>query len=381
MPHRPLFILLPALLAVGASPVVVSAQAQIGTVVPSICADLPGNAAVAMPLRWSHGTMQVFVDAALLPPAFVGQTITGLHLRRATLLGDVAYPALTRTLTVRGGFLPFPAAQMVGSIAQNRPATTTVLFGPAPLTTNAVGGPGPTTITGAELLHVPFTTPLVVAAGTLFLELEAGDTPLQVSDAHWVDAVWFSGGNDLGLVAAVGDGSCTTRPEPVHLRWTSGGPAAGTSRTFEVSGAPPTSGASAGFVFAWAGIDPSTRGPGPGYLGYGASLGALDPGMAACHQWAPLDVSWFGATGITGTFSATLTIPAAAAVGLRLGLQAAWLDLSRPVLPLSLSNGLHVVVGSAGVGNHCNTMYFPAGTTTSPWAPFVGQMPVLRLEH
>ncbi|MBL8752678.1 MAG: hypothetical protein JNK15_05205, partial [Planctomycetes bacterium] len=53
-------------------------------VVPPVCAALPGNAAVSMPLRWSHGTMQVFVDPQLLPANFVGQTITGLWLRRPT---------------------------------------------------------------------------------------------------------------------------------------------------------------------------------------------------------------------------------------------------------------------------------------------------------
>jgi hypothetical protein len=36
--------------------------AQTTTVVPARCVDLPGNAALAMPLRWSQGVLQVFVD-------------------------------------------------------------------------------------------------------------------------------------------------------------------------------------------------------------------------------------------------------------------------------------------------------------------------------
>jgi hypothetical protein len=358
------------------------ATAQTIAMVPPVCAELPGNAAISLPLRWSHGTMQVFIGSELLPANFVGQTITGLWLRRPTLPGDVAYSAITRTLTVRGGFLPYPAAQMVGSITQNRPTTTTVLFGPTAVTSAAAPAPGATTTVGADLVHLVFTTPLVVAAGTLFLEFETSDAPLQVSADHWVDAVWFAGGADQGLVVAVGDGTCTTRPEPVQLRWTTAwGPLAGTTGTFEVTGAPPTAGALTGFAMIWVGTDPQTRGPGAGYLGFGASLGLVDPAMAACHQWAPLDVVWFGPTNAVGKFTSTLTIPAGTPLGLRLGVQGAWLDLSRAVLPLSLSNGLQLVVESAGVENLCNTMYFPAGSQVSPWQPFVGQMPVLRLEY
>lgn len=359
-----------------------SAVAQSTAIVPSICTNLPGNAAVSMPLRWSHGTMQVFVDSILLPPNFVGQSITGLWLRRPTLPGDVAYASITRTLTVRGGFTSNLAAQFVGSIPQNRPANTIVLFGPSSVISSPVAAPGATTVLGADLAHVVFTTPLLVTAGTLFLEFETSDTPLSVSSDHWVDAVWFANGNDQGYAVAVGDGSCTTRPEPVRLRWTAaGGPAPGTTATVEVSGAPPTAGGATGYALVWAGLDPQTQGPGVGYLGFGASLTAIDPGMVGCHQWAPFALTWFGATDAAGKFTATLPIPGAAAVGLRLGLQGAWVDTTRPVLPLSLSNGLMLVVGSAGVGNHCNTMFFPAGTTVSPWAPFVGQMPVLRLEY
>ncbi len=356
--------------------------AQSSAVVPPVCATLPGNAAISLPLRWSHGTMQVFVDAPLLPANFAGETITGLWLRRPMLPDDVGYAPLQRTLTVRGGFHQFAAGVIAGPLAQNRPANTAVLFGPAAVTTLAATGPGPSTTCGGDLLHVVFAQPLVVAAGTLFLEFETTDAPLQISADHWVDAFWHADGGDGGYAAALGDGSCTSRPEPTRLVWTAGaGATAGSTVSFEVTGAPPTFAGSAGFVLVWAGLDPEGRGPGPGYLGYGASFAAIAPAFTGCHQWAPFDVAWLGPTDVDGEFATTLALPGSAAAGVRLGLQAAWLDPTRPVVPLSFSNGLQVVVGPLGVGPRCSTIFFPAGTTASPWPPFRGQMPVLRLEY
>src|SRR5690606_26126958 len=54
---------------------------------------LPGNVGVAMPLRWSKGKMQVFIDPPMMPTGFVGETITGLRLRRSVLAGSPAFPA------------------------------------------------------------------------------------------------------------------------------------------------------------------------------------------------------------------------------------------------------------------------------------------------
>ena len=355
--------------------------AQNVAVVPAVCTSLPGNAATSLPLRWSHGTMQVFVDPPMLPANFVGGTLTGLWLRRPTLPGDVAYAALSRTLTVRGAFQTPIAASMFGTLTANRPANTAVLFGPAPVTTAAVSAPGPTTTVGPDLLHIVFTQPLPVTAGTLFLEFESSDTPLQVSADHWVDAIWNQGGVDAGMAVAVGDGSCTTRPEPTRLRWTaSAPPTAGGTATFEVTGPPPSPGGST-TVMAWVGLDPVARGVGVGYLGFGGALSLLDPNLTGCHQWAPFDAAWLGATDPTGRFSTSFVVPGAAALGTRLGVQAAWLDPARPGLPLSFSNGLVLVTGSIDVAYRCNTLLFPGATTVSPWSSFLGMMPVLRLEY
>ncbi len=351
--------------------------AQSTVVVPTVAANLPGNAAVAMPLRWSHGTLQVFVDGALLPPGLVGQSLTGVTLRRPTLPGDVAYAPIARTLTVRGGIASTAAANQGTSLASNRPANTATLFGPAVVTSLAAPAPGPATVVGGDLLTIAFATPLPVTAGTLFLEFEVGNAPLQISSEHWVDAVWQTGGVDQGLVAAVGDGSCTTRSEATRVRWTAAtGPLPGTSAAFELAGGPPGV-----LACMWAGLDAQVRSPGPGFLGFGFDLGVVDAGLAGCRQWAPLDVVWAGAADGAGRFASTLALPGTAAVGLRLAVQGGWIDPSRPGLPLSLGNGLVLVLGSAGVTNRCSSVYFPSTATTSPWPPFVGQMPVLRLHY
>jgi hypothetical protein len=92
-------------------------------------------------------------------------------------------------------------------------------------------------------------------------------------------------------------------------------------------------------------------------------------------------VLWNGAADGVGAYASTLAIPAAAAAGMRLAVQGAWIDPSRPGLPLSLGNGLVLVLGSAGVTDRCSSVYFPGAATTSPWSTFVGQMPVLRLHY
>lgn len=367
MPHRRSAAALGALATVlGLLP----AQTPTTTTVPAVCRTLPGNAGMAMPLRWTQGTLQVFVDPPLLPASLNGQTITGLRLRRSTLLGDTADPALTRTLTIRGGFQPVLAAQMIGSVVTNRPANVQVLFGPAPVPTNALPAPTPDAALGPDLLRVVFTTPLPVTSGSLFLEFTCSDAPLQVLTTHWVDAVWFSGGSDTGYAVPVGTGACTTRSEPTWLRWTNPtGPTAGATATLELVGAPPSA-----LAVAWVGLDPQSS-------SFGTSLAAADPSLVGCYLWGPQQVAWSGLTNASGRFATTFAVPGAATLGTRLGIQGAWLDSSRPGVPLSISNGLVLVVGSAGVGSNCSSMFFPGTSVNSPWPAFVGQMPVLLLEH
>lgn len=375
----PLAFLLATLAATTLPSAMVSAQNQ--ATVPAVCATLPGNAAVSLPLRWSHGTMQVRIAPSLLPSALQGQTITGLRMRRPNFLFEPAYPGVARTLTVRGSFQTDSPSLMTSSLAQNRLTGVQVLFGPAVVASPATTLPGPAAAVGQDVLHVVFTQPLPVAPGTLFLEFEAGDAPLQVAVTNWVDAVWFENGVETGYVVSVGDGSCTTRGTPTELAWNdSVGPHVGGTARFRVTGAPPTNGTSAGLVLLWMGLDPETQPVGPMNLGFGVSFGIVDPGLAGCHQWAPIDLLWGGVTDAAGVLSTTFPL-GNVPIGARIGVQAAWIDDSRPGLPFSFSNGLQMVLDTVNVGAGCATAWFPANLTLSPWPAFLGQMPVLTLEY
>lgn len=369
----PALISLSGLLAASAVP------SQTVSVVPAACAELPGNAALSLPLRWSEGTLQVRINSTLLPAGFIGQTITGLRLRRPTFLGEPAYPALQRTLTIRGGFDGRAAALLTQSAVNNRPPNPVVLFGPAPVSVPATAAPGAGTQVGDEFVAVQFTTPLPVIAGNLFLEFTAGDGPFQVGNDHWIDAVWFDDGVENGYAVTVGSGSCTSLGAPTELAWNdpATGPVAGGSASFRMTGAEPGV-----FVALFLGLDPIPRAAGPLYVGFGGSLTLMDPTLAGCHQWAPLDALVAGLADPGGSFDAAFTlVQGVTTPGMRVGVQSIWLDLSRPGLPISASNGVMLELDGIGVGNRCASAFFPGTVTYSPWLPYVGQMPVIVLEH
>lgn len=351
--------------------------AQSRAVVPAVATELPGNAALALPLRWSQGVLHVIVDAQLLPANFVGQQITGLRLRRPAFLGEGAYAAVQRTLTVRAGFTTMQPVQITQSRAANQPANLLTVAGPAVFSVGASSPPVPPASLGDEFLVIPFATPLLVGAGNLFLEFESGDGPLRLDDP-WVDAVWMRGGVDTGYVVPVGNGGCTTRNEPLELRWTgAGGPQRGGSASFVLQGTAPNA-----LVFAWFGLDPRQHPLGATWLGYGASLQPLDPLLVGCHQWAPIDANWLGFAGEGGTFTVQFALPPGPTrPGDRIGVQAAALDSGRAGLPLSFSSGAMLVLDSAGVRNLCSCVHFPGSSANSPWYPDHGLMPVLALEY
>jgi hypothetical protein len=339
---------------------------------------LPGNAAVSLPLRWSQGVLQVRVDQTLLPASLQGTTITGLRLRRPSFLDEPAYPALTRTLTVRGGFQAQTAAALSRDLVANRPAGVAVLFGPGVVGVPATPAPAAGTQVGQDLVDLTFQVPLPVVPGSLFLEFEARDGPLWVGAGHWLDAWWSPNGIDVGHVASLGAGTCTGRSVPTQLLWTTAGPpAVGGTAAFRLTGAP-----AGGVVFLWLGLAPEIRPLGPGFVGFGGSLGVLDPGLVGCHQWAPMDVLWSGLADGSGNFSQAFTLASTFAPnGSRLGVQGGWLDLARPGVPLSVANGQALVVGGVGVANQCASVYFPGTAVWSPWLPYQGQMPVVTLLH
>jgi hypothetical protein len=359
-----------------------TALAQGRATAPPVAADLPGNAAVSMPLRWSHGTMQVVVGSALLPANFVGQQLRGVRLRRPSFLGEGAYGGTQRTLTVRAGFTPMPPSAASIWIGNNRPPGLATVAGPALFTVAPSAPPTGAQALGSELLSIPFSPPLPVTAGNLFLEFEATGAPLAMGD-EWVDAVWLEDGVDHGYAVTVGRGDCTLAATPLHLLWNGAdGPLRGGNAELRLLGAPPgpPSGAG-GLALAWVGVEPQARAPGGLFLGWGGDVGAIDAGLLGCRQWVPLDLTFFGATDGAGGYDLSFAVPPGVTwAGMRVGVQAGYVEPQRPGLPLSIANGVVLVLDSAGVANHCSTVFFPAAATVSPWPPDVGLMPVLVLD-
>jgi hypothetical protein len=268
--------------------------------------------------------------------------------------------------------------QLTPSLTVNRPANLSVLFGPASVSIPATPATTVGASVGEEFLVIPFSTPLVVIAGSMFLEFESGDTPLQVGADHWVDSVWFEGAVETGYVVTVGNGSCTTRSQPTELVWTNAdGPHVAGTANMRLTGTQPGA-----FVFAWFGLDPEPRAASATYFGWGGALGLLAPSLANCHQWAPMDAMWGASSDIAGSYTVSFGLPATfATVGMKIGAQCAWVDPARPGMPLSISNGVMLVLDTIGVGANCSTAFFPAGATNSPWPPEMGQMPVITFEH
>jgi|SRR5262252_1549134 len=361
------------------------ASAQTFTVLPPIAATLPGNAAVSLPLRWSQGTLQLALDAQMLAP-LQGRTLTGIRMRRPSFVGEPPYAAVQRTIGVRAGFTALLPQNLSSVRSSNWPPASPggpppasdplpYVVPPAAFAVAANAPPAAPQVLGAETIALPFATPLPVAAGTLLLEFEVTSAAFAV-DGQWLDAAWTPGA-DTGYAAQVGDGACTTLAGPLQLQWTgASGPTRGTAASLLLTGAPPNA-----LAFAWLGLDPQAHATGPGFLGFGASLGAISPALAPCNQWVPIDGQWSGTTTAGGGLAITFALPlAVTAADQRLGVQTAVLDVARPGLPIDVSNGAVLVLDRAGIGPRCATVFFPGAATQSPWPPYVGLMPVLVVE-
>lgn len=358
-------------------------RAQTRVVIPQVATTLPGNAAISMPLRWTHGVMQCCIASSLLPASLAGGNLQGIRMRRPSFLGEPDYPVLSRTLTVRAAFTPSSPSSLSGTRATNVPANLTTVFGPAVVQVAATTQPAGAPWTGSEFLVIPFSPPLPAAPGSLFLEFETNDQPFRTSE-HWVDAVWMENGVDVGYAVTVGDGSCTTRTDALELRWTAGNaPRRGVDALLRLNGAPSAAPIGPGaLALGWVGVEPQTHALAGDFLGYGAALSALDPALVSCLQWSPLDLVFFGLTDAAGGFDLRFAIPTGVTTaGMRLGAQAGFLDSSRTgVLPLSVSNGVVVQLDTTGVGAQCGSVFFPYAYPTSPWGVQLGLMPVLALD-
>lgn len=359
------------------------AIAQNQAVIPPVAATLPGNAAISMPLRWTHGVMQCCVSAQLLPANLAGGQLQGIRMRRPSFLDEPAYPSLQRSLTVRAAFTAAVPSSLTGTRATNAPTNLLTVFGPAPVQVAATSLPTGTPWTGDEFLVIPFTPALPVTAGSLFLEFETSDLPFRTSE-QWVDAVWMENGLDAGYAVTVGAGSCTTRAEPLQLTWSAGNaPRRGIDAALRLTGAPPAAPNGPGaIVLAWVGVEPQTHALAGDFLGYGASLALLDPALAGCLQWSPLDLVVFGLSDAAGGYDLRFAIPTGVTTaGMRLSSQAAFLDPARTgALPVSVSNGVVVQLDTVGAAAQCSSVFFPYAYPTSPFGVQLGLMPVLRLD-
>lgn len=359
------------------------APGQNRAVVPAIATTLPGNAAMSMPMRWSHGVLQCCVGATMLPANLAGGQLQGIRLRRPTFVDEPDYPALQRTLTVRAAFTTLLPSALGGVRSANAPANLTTVFGPAPFSVAATTQPTGAPWLGDEFVVIPFSPPLPVTAGSLFLEFETADLPFRTSE-HWVDAVWMENGVEEGYSATVGDSVCTTRTTPLTMRWTSGAaPTRGLDAVLRLDGAPAAAPNGPGsLVLAWLGVEPQTHALAADFLGYGATLASIDPALVGCQQWSPLDYVVVGLADAAGGFDLRVLVPTApTTVGMRLGAQGAFLDSSRTgPLPLSLSNGVVMQLDVSRVGSQCSSVFFPYATANSPWGAHLGLMPVLVLD-
>ncbi|MSR39518.1 MAG: hypothetical protein EXS02_11870 [Planctomycetes bacterium] len=356
--------------------------AQSRTVVPTIAERLPGNAALSLPLRWSQGTLVVSIDAALLPLALTGQAIHGLRLRRPTFLGEPAYPAVQRTITVRAAFGPTASAQLSATRSANWPAGTPasglpILAGPATFPVAQTALPVAPQATGDEFLVIAFAAPLPVVAGNLLLEFEVASAQFAI-DSQWVDAVWSVNGVESGFAVTVGDGACTPRTRPIQLTWNAPqAPTRGSTASIVLAGALPSIP-----VFLWLGLDPQNAPVGPSFFGFGAGLLVLDPSLQGCSQWIPVASLWNGITNGAGGMTLSFPIPAGITqAGQQIGMQAAALDTARTGVPLDITNGLVMALDRTGLGSRCATMLIPGTASQSPWLPNVGLMPVLVIEY
>jgi hypothetical protein len=356
--------------------IAVASPAQGTAVTPPIGLDLPGNAALAMPARWTDGIMQVLIEQSLLPASLANQSIRTIRLRRPAFLGEPAYPALQRTMRVQAAFTPMLANQMTGNLVTNRAPGLQVIAGPTVITLPATAANGPGDALGATLITIPLTTPLPVGQGSLFLEFEALDAPFTASADHWVDAFWTSNGIDTGLAATVGNGGCGSSGHVPLLRWAGGPPPqTGGTAVLDLAYARPQA-----MVWTLIGFAPQSRPAAGAYFGFGGSLAPV--GLDGCHQWTPPDGLVAATTTAGGGNPFTIALPAnAVPAGTRIGFQMAILDAAANPAGIAATNGLIVVPGNIGIGPRCATVMAQGHPATiASWPPYQGLMPVLLLD-
>lgn len=372
-------------LAAYATACLLPAQPVTWTSIPPGYLAFPGDSGVSLPARWAQGRMQIIVESTIIPTDLPGKTIKRVRVRRPALVAEPAYAARTLTMTLTLGVPTKLPGFMVTDIAQNRPATTTVVAGPLSYSIPATNPHGPGDPVAADLVDLPLSTPYLFpsAPGGLYLEWETASPTLDVSAGHWVDAIYSFGGTDLGGAFMLGNGGCgtsTTLSPPMQLGPgdtvppTLGGPC-----KIALRGA--KSGSDAWLRFGQEDTDTNLPPIGSG-IAFGAPMSGI--GMPGCWFWSTTAaITLKSTTDFFGQVTFTLTLPNIPALrGQRLQSQAYCRDASLNALGLAASNGLVLVPNEVGVKAAAATVFcFGAGVTVSQWPVFVGTIPVLLLGY
>lgn len=335
--------------------------------------NLPGNAGLSLPARWSVGLLQVLMETSVAPPSLTSSPLQRVRFRRQAFAGDPADPVRTIDCELRLADSLAMARQLTVDMAANRPASLTVAAARRVYNVPATPALGPADSVGADLIDLPLDAPFAFQGPSLFLEWQNYAPTQSVSTGHWVDAVHMPGGVDLGLAVQVGAHGCGSRGGTSTMTLqadTTAPPTLGTPFPVLVRNAAANA---PGVVFTF--VDPLVRGP----LGlpFGQDLAAI--GMPGCHLWAGPDIQTSVAANALGDARTSVTLPNLIVLrGRPTSMQGITLDAAANTMGVAASSGLVLRPDFVGVFDRAvSIIEFRDNSTVSPWAPFLGLTPVV----
>ncbi|MCA8958241.1 MAG: hypothetical protein KDC87_19345 [Planctomycetes bacterium] len=373
-------------------------------VVPPVFAQVRGNDALSLPLRWHEGLLQVHLKSQkgvgrVLPDAMLDTMLKEIRVRRPSFLEEPAYGALTRTFTVRLANTNLPLMSMIADMEANRTAvvSATGANGPTTLTTvvqaksfNIAATPkaGYREAVGKDLLQLPFASPFAFKGPDLFVDWETTSTSTLPDPNGWVDALVLQYTGDQGIVVTLGQGGCSSVVPssglPMSLEGEGERPAASSKVTLRLRNALPS--ATSMLFLGPRPLLPRTSQT--GYKVYDPMVGYLTTiSRPECHVWTSPLTHLVGATDGAGSQDFALPIPALlpAQYGTLYVLQAAVLDTRAS--RLELSNGVGAIVGAVEIQSRASTVMSPKPwvldsnnqriAPVSPWGPMNSSLPIL----
>ena len=358
----------------------VSVAAQTWRAIPAQFQELPANAGLAMPARWTQGKLQTIYDGPAVPLAFTGATLNGVRARRAVFVGDGAWPSTTirmRVALASGQNVP-DVTGIRTNCDVNRVAAggLTTVVDAMPVSIPATARPSAGARVGEDMVVLPFAQPFPFTGPRLMVEWANLETVFTVADDQWIDSVSLGTQGDAGMAVTVGNGGCgsSALTPPMQLVYAGTyGPGFGrTNRLTLTAGLP-------GAVAAVAvGFDPEVRQPGFD-LGFGASLSVI--GLTGCHLWSGADLLLPHTIGTFGDLPVSLVLPALPVwEGSSVGVQVWCVDPAANPLGLAVSNGVVLRMNRVGCGTGMATVLVPGPGDQSPYGVFFGMAPVLLFD-